>query len=636
MPLCLLLGSGVALALPAAASASESIYWTSNESIEQGTVGSTTDVPAAKVLYEKLGSTAAGLALDPAASTLFWSEPGPGDILSGAIAPATPATSGTSLVTGDATADGVGLNAGAKTPALYWSVPANEEILTASLTGSGPTAVVTGAEEAAGIAIDPTTNKVYWANLNGEILAAPLSGTPTIETLYEGLNAPEGVAVDASNQTIYWTEYGAEAIVGAPLAGKGTKQTLYTNQESASAIAVDPGTNDLYWGAEGEVVVGSTAGEATVKAAKLYTSDGASAGIALLDPPVSAAKPTITGTAAIGSTLTCAATWDADLPESQLYRAPVSASTTYKWFHDGTEIKEQTKSTLALKEGGEITCEAIATNAAGSTTSEKSAVTAVPVPAPTVSISAPTSAETTFYLNETVATKFSCKEGAGGTGIASCVDSNGTKGTASSTTSPITSESGAGSLQTGSLGAHTYTATVTAKDGQTATATFSYTIEPNPIVSFPEVTIVSLGKAVKAGKLSAKIACEPGEPCAGKLKLTTTAKAASTKTTSGKKAKGKAAASKSKGKAKSKKLTLATGSYKLAAGKGETVQLKLSSSVLKKLEQAKKRTISVTLEATVTNGTPATLTAKVTIPAAKASKAKGKGKTSKGGKSSKK
>lgn len=69
----------------------------------------------------------------------------------------------------------------------------------------------------------------------------------------------------------------------------------------------------------------------------------------------------------------------------------------------------------------------------------------------------------TYTLGAVVKTEFSCKEGAGGPGIEACVDSGGTP-------------AGSGTLDTSTVGTHTYTVTAKSKDGLAATTTIEYTV----------------------------------------------------------------------------------------------------------------------------------------------------------------
>jgi PQQ-like domain len=590
----LLLGGAAALALPAGAGAAEGIYWTNATTIQSGTVGGSTET-AAKTLFETLANPADGIALDPATGKLYWSEPGGNEILDGPIAGEK--TAGTALYSTQPDVTGLSINTATGT--LYWGEYASGTFSSGPIApGSSATALTIPAEEGVeGIAVDPTTGKVYWANYETEtIMAASLTGS-TSEVLYKLPAYPVGVAVDAATGKIYWTQGNGdieEGVLGGEAATAAVP--LYTGEADLNGIAVDPTTGALYWSADNEIVAGSTSG-ATAK--QLYTATNP-AGLALLTTPVNAVAPTtsVTGTPAVGSTLTCSTgTWAADLPESQLYRAP--ASYAYQWLRNGTAVKTSgTSATLKVTEGGTYTCQVTATNAEGPSAAVKSSGTGivVPAPAPKVSISTPATGQT-YTQFEQVATKFSCTEGAGGPGIASCDDSNGI----------VSTGSGAGILNTATTGSFSYTVTGVSKDGLTTSTTISYTVVSYPAPeSLAEVELVSLGKSEKAGKESVKLECNTGPACSGKVTLTTKLK---------EKAK--------KGK-KSKTVTLALGSasYKLASGKSETLEVKLTSKALTALAQAKKTQVTVDAKATVSGGSAVTLSGKLKLSAAKKSKTK--------------
>jgi hypothetical protein len=124
-----------------------------------------------------------------------------------------------------------------------------------------------------------------------------------------------------------------------------------------------------------------------------------------------------------------------------------------------------TSGTLETSTLGSHTYTVTAKSKDGQTATASISYTVVEAFPPKASIESPASGGS-YSLGAVVTTKFSCTEGEGGSGLESCTDSNGGSGTS-------------GTLETSTLGPHTYTVTAKSKDGQTATASISYTVGAN-------------------------------------------------------------------------------------------------------------------------------------------------------------
>jgi hypothetical protein len=88
---------------------------------------------------------------------------------------------------------------------------------------------------------------------------------------------------------------------------------------------------------------------------------------------------------------------------------------------------------------------------------------------PSASISGPATGGS-YVVGQSVPTAFSCTEGEGGTGLASCNDSSGKK----------TASGGSGHLDTSAVGSHAYTVTAVSSDGLSDSESIEYTVVPAP------------------------------------------------------------------------------------------------------------------------------------------------------------
>jgi WD40 repeat protein len=123
---------------------------------------------------------------------------------------------------------------------------------------------------------------------------------------------------------------------------------------------------------------------------------------------------------------------------------------------------------------------------------EDSTVSVFAAAPPTALIGSPTGGQT-YALKQPVPTSFSCTDPYG-PGISSCTDSNGSG-------SP-------GALDTATVGAHSYAVTATSLDGQTGTASTSYTVAGAPLatVSSP----ASAARYTRGRVVAASYACQDG------------------------------------------------------------------------------------------------------------------------------
>jgi DNA-binding beta-propeller fold protein YncE len=394
-PLALVIGAGLLLlgAAPAA-HAADKVAWAnfSGSSIsladQAGGNGFNLDTTGATV------SQPQGMAFDSATGRIYWSN------FSGASAVSFANANGTGgggvLSTTGATVNGpAGLAIDPVAGRVYWSNHSGNSISYANLNGSGGGDLdTTGATVnlPGGVAVDPAAGRIYWDN-NGDdshpISYAKLDGTGgggDLNTTGATADSSYGVAIDKATGKIYWANFSGDSISYANLndSGGGDLDTTGASVNHPAGVAIDASAGKIWWANYGNDAISYANLNGTGGGGFINTSgatpDGSNFPI-LLEKAVNTAAPAITGTPAVGHSLSCSnGGWASDLLGANLYRAPESYA--YQWLRDDAEIPGATASTYEVQTadaGHQIKCRVTAQNVAGGTdaTSDADAIQAL-------------------------------------------------------------------------------------------------------------------------------------------------------------------------------------------------------------------------------------------------------------------
>jgi hypothetical protein len=331
-----------------------------------------------------------GLTIDTATGRIFW-----GDY--------SPATSEVAFAKLDDTGGGGTLSTSGATPAenwglaidpaagrIYWSQSDGAGAVSyANLNGSGGGDLSTAGASAdgrGGVAIDPASNRIYFTEYTkNKISYANLDGTGgggDLNTGAAAVNEPLGVALDLTNGKIYWTNRNGNSIAWASLNGSSAGTLTITGAivSRPVGIAIDPVAGKIYWANGGA----DSGGVDNISFANLDGSGGgtvvtAPATVAtpqfpvLLRSPSGTGAPGVTGGSTTGSPLLCSeGSWAPDLLGSFLYRGPTSFS--FQWSLNGADIAGATSSSYTASSPGSYTCRVTASNEAGASSPQTSAV----------------------------------------------------------------------------------------------------------------------------------------------------------------------------------------------------------------------------------------------------------------------
>jgi len=264
--------AGLALALllaSATASNAEKLYWsnTSTDTIQRSNLdGSALETVVA-------GVTSFGIALDPAAGKLYWTDLGdPNTLGDESIRRSNLDGSGIEILLGaiDGVRDPVSIAVDPAAGWMYWTDAGAgaRGVYRADLDGSNRVRLIDvealGAARAAagipglefsqvwGLALDVPGGSLYWCDyFAGDIHRADLDGTNIDPPLVSGLVTPRALALDAAAGRVLWSQSPFESEIGS-VGQDGSLPIVFLgrpawNVREPFGMAVDPVAGQLYW-----------------------------------------------------------------------------------------------------------------------------------------------------------------------------------------------------------------------------------------------------------------------------------------------------------------------------------------------------------------------------------------------------
>lgn len=134
---------------------------------------------------------------------------------------------------------------------LYWVNPDAGFIGQVALDGSGQIELVSGLSAPHDLALDATTNKLYWtenidsSGTGGMIRSADLDGNNVVTVLTNLDRRIRGIDIDSVNQRLYFTDMGNNQIWRVD--ADGNNLTAIAASTRPHDVAVDVNTNTIYW-----------------------------------------------------------------------------------------------------------------------------------------------------------------------------------------------------------------------------------------------------------------------------------------------------------------------------------------------------------------------------------------------------
>jgi DNA-binding beta-propeller fold protein YncE len=274
------------------------------------------DVSDVRVLVSSLTTAPDGIAVDPIAGQVYWTNMGAAEVNDGSLQRvAVDGSNITTIVPPGGTFTPKQLKLDGASGKLYWSDREGMRVMRSNADGSqietlitvaeGDTARLDASNWCVGIAVDPDGGHVYWTQKGPddgymgtikraelEIPAGQDSRTRSdIEVLFQALPEPIDLDLDLERRQIYWTDRGDNTVnraamdmpSGASAATRADREILVTGLGEAIGVALDLEAGVMYFtGLDGRLGRANLDGSAP---ATLLEGQGMLTGIVYVEVP---------------------------------------------------------------------------------------------------------------------------------------------------------------------------------------------------------------------------------------------------------------------------------------------------------------------------------------------------------------
>ena len=129
---------------------------------------------------------------------------------------------------------------------MYWAEYSSDKIRRANLDGSQAEDLAIKLDNPVWLVLDVDGGKMYWIE-TGKIRRANLDGSQIEDLITTGLNEPAGLALDVSSGKMYWTDQGTSKIQRADLDGSQIENLIITGLSEPAGPALDVSSGKMYW-----------------------------------------------------------------------------------------------------------------------------------------------------------------------------------------------------------------------------------------------------------------------------------------------------------------------------------------------------------------------------------------------------